>query len=91
MVKRIQDVVSPATKKAMLTSDEMIAILYMRGITVPYIFGKFFEYEAHEAAHSDEVFGSSEEGQHGRAPLTVGDAKLAGADVPDQPLPRQPF
>lgn len=29
-------------------------------------------------AADDEIFGNDEEGQHGRQPLTVGDAQLAG-------------
>ena len=87
MPKLIQDVVPPATLKKLPSNEVLIAALYIRGVTVEEIFGRFYEYESHASADDDD-----EEGQHGRAPLTVGDVQLAGlAELPGQPQPRQPF
>lgn len=87
MAKLIQDVSHANTK---LTNEELIATLYIRGVTIGDIFSRYFEYDAHETARNDELFGNDEEGQHGR--LTVGDAQLAGhTTLPNKPIERQPF
>ena len=88
MAKRIQDVVPPTT----MTTEQMIAALYIRGVTIQQIFGKYYEYDEHEAARDDELFGNDEEGQHGKPRLVVGDVHLAGwgQAIADAPT-RQPF
>lgn len=98
MAKLIHDVVPPATLKKLPDNDTLIAALFIRGVTIEKIFGRYFEYEANVDARSDEQFGSDEEGQHGghsrkgRKPLTVGDAELAGlTSLPRKPISRQPF
>lgn len=92
MAKLIHDVVPPTTVKVLPDNEVLIAALYIRGVTVEEIFQRFYEYEAHADARSDEYFGNDEEGQHGAKPLTVGDAELAGvAKLPSSPVERQPF
>lgn len=89
MAKRIQDVVPPAT----MNTEQMIATLYIRGVTIQQIFGKYYEYDEHEAARDDELFGNDEEGQHGSPRLVAGDVHLAGwgKAIADAPKDRQPF
>lgn len=73
-------------------SATLIATLYIRGVTIEDIFGRYYELEAQADARADEIFGNDEEGQHGRKPLTVGDAQLAGlATLPSKPQARQTF
>lgn len=74
------------------TEDRLIEALWHHGVTIERIFGVFYALEEMANHRSDMVFGNDEEGQHGRKPLTVGDAELAGfASLPQQPLSRQPF
>lgn len=60
-----------------LRSDVLISELYRRGVSIEDIFGQFYALEEMASARDDEIFGNDEEGQHGRPPLTVGDARLA--------------
>lgn len=90
MARLIQDVV-PRRVLSEIPTEELVATLYIRGVSIEDIFGKYYEYEEHTSARDDELFGNDEEGQHG-AQLTVGDAQLAGlANLPDTPKERQPF
>lgn len=71
-------------------TQELIVELFKRGVTIEQIFGQFYELEAIADARHDEIFGNDEEGQHGRQPLTVGDALLAGVvarDINPNPVP----
>jgi len=73
-------------------TDTLVAELYRRGVTIQDIFGVFYALEQMEGARLDELFGNDEEGEHGRQPLTVEDAELAGfASLPVEPSNRQPF
>lgn len=60
-----------------LRTDVLISELYRRGVSIEDIFGQFYALEEMASARDDEIFGNDEEGQHGRQPLTVGDAQLA--------------
>lgn len=85
----IQDV-TPVPKQEDNTS-ELIEELFKRGVSIAQIFGQYYAMEAIADARHDEIFGNDEEGYHGRAPLTVGDAMLAGVVARDIPVTRQPF
>lgn len=90
MAQLIQDVIPQYRNLATVETETLIATLYIRGVSIEDIFGRYYEYEAHADARDDELFGNDEEGQHGR--LTVGDAELAGlANLPETPLDRPPF
>lgn len=65
-----------------LTDEQLIDELYKRGVTIERVFAQFFAEEEMGNAKSDELWGNDEEGQHGRPPLTVGDANLAGHGLP---------
>ena len=73
-----------------LRTDVITSELYRRGVTIEDIFGQYYAIEEMASAADDEIFGNDEEGQHGRQPLTVGDAQLAGFGLPtvkhDQPF-----
>lgn len=73
-------------------TDILITELHDRGVSIQDVFAQYYAMEAAEDAHSDELFGNDEQGQHGK-PLTVGDAELAGLtpQLPNQPLETQPF
>jgi hypothetical protein len=62
MARLIQDVLPPNTSQQLPSSDKLIATLYVRGITIEQIFGKYYEYDAHATEH-DRL-------------LTVGDIEL---------------
>lgn len=74
------------------SNESLIEALYRRGVTTEEIFGIFYALEEQGSARDDNIFGSSEDGQHGKSvkPLTVGDAQLAGGIAP-KPGVRQPF
>lgn len=92
MARRIEDVVPQYRNLKNISTEVMIATLYIRGVTIEDIFGKYYTFEEMGGAVDDEIFGNDEEGQHGRPRLTVGDAQLAGlASLPDTPSERQPF
>lgn len=80
----IQDI-RPAPKQEPTpdNTQELIVELFKRGVTIERIFGQYYELEAIADARHDEIFGNDEEGQHGRQPLTVGDALLAGVVARD--------
>lgn len=80
----VWDVKRPA-KQRQLTDDQMIQELWERGVGIERIFGVFYALEEMASHRSDLSFGNDEEGQHGRQPLTVGDAHLAGVVPPIQP------
>ena len=65
MVQLIEDIVPPAISSKLPDNDKLIATLYIRGVTLNEIEGKFVEYSAHADARDDEIFGNDEEGQHG--------------------------
>lgn len=75
-----------------LRTDVMVSELYRRGVTIEEIFRQYYALEEMASARDDTIFGNDEDGQHGRPPLTVADAELAGfTRLPDKPLPKQPF
>lgn len=92
----IQDVVAVPKQRLPYKTELMVTELYERGVGIQDIFGMFYALEEMASAHDDDIFGSSEEGLHGRAvakprkPFTVGDAQLAGGIAP-KPGVRQPF
>lgn len=65
-----------------IKTDVLISELYRRGITIEQVFGQYYAITAMVDAKDDEIYGNDEEGQHGRPPLTVGDARLAGYGLP---------
>lgn len=89
MGKLIEDI-KPVKHPFTMTNGKMIRILWERGVTIEDIFGQYYAMEEMANARDDEIFGNDEEGQHGRPPLTVGDAQLAGFGLPtvkhDQPF-----
>lgn len=89
MGKLIEDI-KPVKHPFTMTNGKMIRILWERGVTIEEIFGQYYAMEEMANARDDEIFGNDEEGQHGRPPLTVGDAQLAGFGLPtvkhDQPF-----
>lgn len=75
-----------------LRTDVIISELYRRGVTIEDIFGQYYAIEEMASAADDEIFGNDEEGQHGRQPLTVGDALLVAPPLPPKrPLGEVPF
>ena len=91
MAKRIEDVVPQHRNLATVSNETLIATLFIRGVSIKDIFGRYYEYQELNDAVDDEIHGNDEEGQHG-AQLTVGDAELAGvARLPETPQERQPF
>ena len=72
-----------------LKTEVMVKELYRRGYSVEEIFADFYALQASADDRDGQIFGSSEEGNHG-TPLTVGDAQLAGGIAP-KPGVRQPF
>jgi hypothetical protein len=72
----IQDVVPPKVVKRLPKNEVLIATLYIRGVSIEDIFGKYYEFDEH-ASHAPR--------------LTVGDVELAGlAKLPTVPV-QQPF
>ena len=88
MDKLIQDVTPPTAAQLQaqtqihanyvlhVDTDILVTELWARGVTTEQIFGMYYALQAMSDAHSDQAFGSDEAGQHGAAPLTVGDALL---------------
>lgn len=71
MVKRIEDVVPQHRNLASVDSSVLIATLYIRGVTIRDIFGRYYEFDE----------------QSSQATLTVEDAELAGYGyIPGQDL-----
>lgn len=98
----IQDVRPPANRKLSeaqkqidanyllhVETEAMVTELYMRGVSIQQVFGQYYALEEMGNAHSDQIFGNDEEGQHGRLTLTVEDALLAAP--PKTPLGQAPF
>lgn len=81
-----------ARKVSRIKTEILVSELYNRGVNITDIFGMYYAMEEMAGHRDDEIFGSSEEGQHGKAvpKLTVGDAQLAG-DISPRPGVRQPF
>lgn len=76
MGKLIQDVTPVRTIRQVQTST-LVNELFRRGITIEQLFGMYYALEAITGHLDDELFGNDEDGQHGRQPITVGDAQLA--------------
>lgn len=81
----IQDIKPPVRKLDSLKTETMVEELFLRGVTIAEIFGQYYAMEAMADARHDDIFGNDEEGLHGRQPLTVSDAYLAG--VVSRPTP----
>ena len=79
----IQDI-RPAPKQEQTDDTQALIVeLFKRGVTIKQIFGQYYELEAIADERHDEIFGNDEEGQHGKQPLTIGDALLAGVVARD--------
>lgn len=74
ILKLIQDVIPVES----ISTDEVIHLLWKRGVGIERIFGQFYEMEE-MASHQ------------GREPMTVADAELAGVLEAQQPLDDRPF
>lgn len=79
---KVWDVTKPPRSFRQATTEELITELFNRGTSIETIFGQFYALEEMASNRDDELFGNDEEGRHGRAPLTVGDARLAGFGTP---------
>lgn len=66
----IQDVTPPPQKAPVsireFTSDQLICELYRRGVDTDRVFGLYYELAAIDAHRDEQVFGSDEEGLHGK-------------------------
>lgn len=98
----IQDVISPHIPAFMrgfgekaqakeLSTEVIIDELFRRGVGIERIFAQYYALEENATGRQWQYFGTGEEGQHGRPPITVGDAHLAGHDGKPEVNQDKPF